>query len=88
MELRIPPVALTEGNGKIGSVSDRKTIEAMLDRAGIVWTLVESVERAENAAVVLEVEAKAGPKNLGYGYFVSRLGFDEDGSLVNWGCWE
>jgi hypothetical protein len=80
--------ALTERRGKIGSVSDRKTLEAMLDRAGIVWTLVESVERAGDAAVVLEIEAKAGPKNLGYGYFVSRLGFDEDGSLVNWGCWE
>jgi hypothetical protein len=69
-------------------VSDRKTLEAMLDRAGIVWQILEEFDRAEEAAVVLEVEAKAGPKNLGYGHFVSRLGFDENGSLVNWGCWE
>ncbi len=69
-------------------MNDQKAIEAMLDRAGIVWTFVEEVERAEEAAVVLEVEAKTGPKNLGYGRFVSRLGFDEDGCLVNWGCWE
>jgi hypothetical protein len=66
-------------------VSDQQTLEAMLNRAGIVWTVREDLN---DAAVVLEVLAKDGPKNLGYIGFVSHLGFDEDGSLLNWGCWE
>jgi hypothetical protein len=66
-------------------MSDQQALEAMLDRAGIVWTIRED---AEDMAAVLEVKAKDGPKNLGYPHFISHLRFDEDGSLVDWACWE
>ena len=66
-------------------MSDQQALEAMLDRAGIVWTIRED---AEDVAAVLEVKAKDGPRNLGYPHFTSHLRFDEDGSLMDWACWE
>jgi hypothetical protein len=66
-------------------MSDRQALVAMLDRAGIVWTVRED---EEDVAAVLEVKAKDGPKNLGYPDFISHLRFDENGSLLDWGCWE
>lgn len=66
-------------------MSDRQVLEAMLDRAGIVWTICED---SEDVVTVLEVKAEDGPKNLGYPHFISHLRFDEDGSLLDWACWE
>ena len=66
-------------------MNDQQTLEAMLDRAGLVWTISED---AEDIATMLEVKAQNGPENLGYPYCISHLRFDEEGSLVDWGCWE
>jgi hypothetical protein len=68
-------------------VSDQQTLEAILDRAGIVRTIAESIGRAEDAAMVLEIEAGTGPKNLGHGYFVSRLGLTRM-AASELGCWK
>lgn len=59
--------------------TDRETLRAMLDRAGVIYT---------EDGLDLTVEAKAGPANEGYMGFVAVFTFDGDGSLKSVGAWE
>lgn len=59
-------------------MSDRETLKAILDRAGIVYDDGET----------LSVWAKTGPNNQGYDGFSAELGFDGSGALKTWSVWE
>lgn len=37
---------------------------------------------------LLRIEEGAGPKNTGYGGFMTVVIFEADGTLVEWGTWE
>lgn len=67
------------------TLSDKDALTAMLDRAGVVWT---DVTDPPVAHTVIEVEAKAGPRNEGYDGFVTWFTFDSDGKLARVGAWE
>lgn len=61
--------------------TDFETIKALFDRAGIKYEADEGLRS-------IVVEAKTGPKNLGYIGFVTQMDFDADGNLNTIGCWE
>lgn len=63
------------------SVTDKETFTAMLDHAGVKYTL----DTKENT---LEIYGDDGPKNEGYTAFVAVFHFTEDGKLEKVGVWE
>lgn len=63
--------------------SDRAVLSQMLTRAGIVW---HDEPRPNEDQLV--VEAKAGPKNVGYSGFLTCFYFDQEGKLEQMGAWE
>jgi len=70
-------------------MSDLDTLKAILDRAGVVYSMRDREPRwQEGEATALEVTPGDNPQNKGYGGFVSRLVFDDEGVLLCWEVWE
>jgi hypothetical protein len=66
-------------------MSELQSMRAILDRAGVVYSVMHEDPDAD---IVLEIEAGLGPANRGYPHFVSRIGFSEEGALLWVGAWE
>lgn len=68
------------------SPTDRETIVAMFERAGVDWeSSAWSVD--DKTLVVNAISADDGP-NRGWSDFYAEFGFNEDGSLAWVGAWE
>lgn len=74
------------------SMSDRETITAILDSAGIVWTDEDEElpvrDKPDNVKSEIVVKSTGGPHQDGYSFFYACLLFDDDGALVKWENWE
>lgn len=62
-------------------MTDKETLINLFDKVGIVYTNDTKLNE-------ITVEAKTGPKNLGYMCFLSAYSFDKEGNLLSVGCWE
>jgi hypothetical protein len=77
-------------------VTDREQLAAILERAGVVFTIDEEsgevsygYEKAHAHASMLRVEqSNEHERNLGYTDFVTIFYFDQAGALVCMGAWE
>jgi hypothetical protein len=69
--------------------TDRDTLKAMLDRAGIVYKEAPADPRWDRVGPtkIIVVEGE-GPNNLGYSSFETSFFFNEDGALLAMGAWE
>jgi predicted oxidoreductase len=64
-------------------VTELEQLKAMLDRAGVVYTV-----KLENAGSTVTIIAKEGERNLGYVCFFTEWAFDLDGALLSVATWE
>lgn len=64
-------------------MNDLETIKEILTRAGVVYS-----ESRDVAGACLTITEGEGPKNLGYGGFMTQISFNPDDSLDSVGAWE
>lgn len=64
-------------------MTHKEQLRKIFREAGIVVS-----EETDGIGHNLVIKAEAGPKNTGYGGFVTVLSFDEDDKLVEVGLWE
>jgi hypothetical protein len=71
-------------------MTDRKTFEAMLTRAGIPFANIHrDVEESEHhTPVIIEVGANPPDTVVGYSHFRAEFEFNEEGALRKVGIWE
>lgn len=63
-------------------MTDLETMEAMLDRAGVVYS--EETIPGNRAVVELRMEQGGAPPNQGYPGFVAVLGFNVESGALLW----
>lgn len=71
-------------------MTELEQMKAMLRRAGVNFSEPFAVSRRWEPETEHEIviEADDGPANVGYGGFVSKMGFTAEGALLWVGAWE
>lgn len=71
-------------------MTDLDTLKDMYDRAKVIYEVYDKprVMSEEGMNFIIVVEGDNGPHNRGYYGMCCKHYFDEDGQLINVGCWE
>jgi hypothetical protein len=69
-------------------MSDKDTILAILDRAGVVYKIETLRPEDGRGCFEIQIDVDDQPDQIGYSGFASCIYFKEDGSLLTIGAWE